>query len=472
MSHRATKIIATLGPASSSEQRIRDLHESGADLFRLNFSHGTHQDHADRLRTIRAIEASSAHPIGVLLDLQGPKIRIGTFAEGKVNLVTGALFTFDDDPTPGDERRVSLPHPEIFEVMSPGDVLLIDDGRLRFVVTANDGRALSTEVLVGGEISNRKGVNVPGAILPMPAMSAKDHDDLRFGLEMGVDWVALSFVQRPEDVLHVRDLVRGRAKIMAKIEKPSAIEYLGAIIAASDAIMVARGDLGVELPPEDVPAIQKRIIRMCREAGKPVVVATQMLESMISMPTPTRAEVSDVAAAVYDGADAVMLSAESASGRYPREAVSVMCRIIQRAENDPLHRKLMNAVTSQHQPNSTDSIGMAVQKVAEIMPLAATISFTSSGATTLRIARLRPRSPIVSVTHDRLLARQLTLVWAVVSRECIDVLTFEDLVEQAAKIARAEGLNVEEAPLAIVAGMPFGQAGSTNLLRMLWPAAC
>jgi pyruvate kinase len=465
--NRATKIIATLGPTSSSQAAIETLVEAGADVFRLNFSHGDHQDHTERLNAIRAIEAETGRPIGVLLDLQGPKLRTWKFENGEAELVAGERFTFDRNPEPGNASRVALPHPEIFDAVQPGELLLVDDGRLRFKVLEVSADSLLTEVLQSGVISDRKGVNVPGSALELPALTKKDLGDLQLGLELGVDWVALSFVQRPEDVLAARELIGGRAKLMAKIEKPSAVEHIDAIIAAADGIMVARGDLGVEIAPEEVPAVQKQIVRKCREAGKPVVIATQMLESMIKSPAPTRAEASDVASAVYDGVDAVMLSAESASGRYPVEAVSIMSRIIERTEADPLQRQLMQAVATNEDGNATDAIGAAIQKVADVLHLAATVTYTTSGATALRVARQRPHSPILSLAPNRHIARQLALVWGVRSHQCADAEDVEDMVQKAQAAATEDGLS--QGPLAIVAGLPFGTPGSTNLLRIVWP---
>lgn len=339
---RNTKIVATLGPASSSPEMIRKLWQAGADVFRLNFSHGSHEDHRARLNTLRRLEQEGGRPIAILADLQGPKLRLGTFREGRVTLSAGQAFRLDLGPAPGDQGRAPLPHPEIFAALAPGKDLLLDDGKVRLRVERCGGDFAETTVVTGGELSDRKGVNVPAAVLPISPLTDKDRRDLAFALDIGVDWIALSFVQRPEDVAEAKRLAAGRARILSKLEKPSAIEHLAEIVELSDAVMVARGDLGVELPPEDVPSIQKRIIRACRHAGKPVVVATQMLESMISAPTPTRAEASDVATAVYDGADAVMLSAESAAGQYPVEAVAMMDRIICRVEQDAHYRQTIN----------------------------------------------------------------------------------------------------------------------------------
>jgi pyruvate kinase len=467
---RNTKIIATLGPASTDETAIRALFDAGADVFRLNFSHGTHADHQRRYNAIRSLEASLGRPIAVLLDLQGPKLRLGTLLGGKQALVSGQPLRLDLNPAIGDGCRVPLLHPEIYAAIKVGDELLIDDGKVRLRITAcGDGYA-DTIVLNNGVISDRKGVNVPGAILPMSALTEKDRHDLAFGLELGVDWVALSFVQRPEDIEEVKAIVGKRAGVMAKIEKPSAVDSIEAIVAQADGIMVARGDLGVELPPELVPVLQRRIVRACREAGKPVVVATQMLESMISTPTPTRAEASDVATAVYDGVDAVMLSAESASGAYPVEAVAMMDRIIKSIESDPLQRNTMQAVHSRRDGSATDAICAAIRTVADILPVAATVAYTSTGATTLRVAHERPRTPILSLAPDINVSRRLVLVWGVCSMCARDVRNTEEMVSNAVAAAMQEGLCMPQAPLLVVAGTPFGVAGTTNLMRIVWPS--
>lgn len=468
--NRATKIIATLGPASSSEAVIESLHVSGADLFRLNFSHGSYEDHRARLKAVRCIEARLGRPIGVVLDLQGPKLRVSTFENGRAEIVQGQTFVFDQLPSAGNEKRVCLPHPEVFAATAKDDVLLVNDGLLRFRVLEVTLTAITTEVLEGGLISDRKGVNVPCATLPLPALTEKDRKDLEFGLELGVDWIALSFVQRPEDLHEARGLVRGRAKILAKVEKPSAVERIEEIIDASDAVMVARGDLGVELPPENVPAIQKRVVRLCREAGKPVVVATQMLESMVHAGSPTRAEASDVATAVYDGADAVMLSAESASGKYPVEAVSMMNRILERTESDPSYRQILKAVAPRERATTTDAIGAAIGAMSGILPVSATVTYTTSGATALCVARERPSSPILSLTPDQFVARQLALSWGVSSLQVPDAESVEDMVIKASDAAQSAGFVVEGKALLMAAGMPFGAPGSTNLLRVVWPS--
>ena len=376
---RHAKIVATLGPASSSEAMIRSLFLAGADVFRLNFSHGTHEQHRERLELIRKVERDVGRPIGVLADMQGPKLRVGTFANGPVMLTAGGGFRLDLDDKPGDATRAYLPHPEIFAALKPGANLLLDDGKLRLQVKRCGKDFAETEVVFGGPLSERKGVNVPDVVLPLSALTAKDRRDLEFALELGVEWLALSFVQRPEDLDEARALARGRAGIMTKLEKPSAVDALDEIVAKSDAVMVARGDLGVELPAERVPTIQRRIVRACRRAGKPVIVATQMLESMISSPIPTRAEASDVATAIYHGADAVMLSAESASGQYPVEAVQMMERILGEVESDPYHRQLLETLETPAQPTSADAICAAMDVIAGLLPVAAIVTYTTSG---------------------------------------------------------------------------------------------
>jgi len=471
--HRKAKIVATLGPASSSKETIQALFEAGADVFRFNFSHGSHEDHRARYEIVREVERSVGRPIAILADLQGPKLRVGQFAEGKVTLVPGAEFVLDRDPAPGNAQRVCLPHPELFEVVTAGQSLLLDDGRLRLEVIETDEERIRTRVTGGGTLSDRKGVNVPDVVLPIPALTAKDKRDLEFALSLGVDWIALSFVQRPEDLLEARALVQDRAGLLAKLEKPAALDRLEEIVQVSDAIMVARGDLGVELPPERVPGVQKRILRICSRHGKPVVIATQMLESMISAPVPTRAEASDVASAIYDGADAVMLSAESASGAYPVQAVSIMDRIIQEVERDPLYRNLIDAQHVEPLPNRGDAICAALRSVTQIVGAMATITYTTSGHTSLRAARERPAAPILSITPRLSTARRLALAWGVHTTVSPDVWNVDEMVAAACRIALREGFAQVGDQVAIAAGMPFGKPGSTNLLRIaeVWPQA-
>ena len=463
---RSARILATLGPASSTRERIRALVEAGADVFRLNFSHGSHEDHAERYRLIRAVEAELGRPIGVLMDLQGPKLRVGRFAEGKVALVPGASFRLDLDPTPGDARRANLPHPEIFAALEAGTALLLDDGKLRLRVDACGADFADTTVLVGGTLSDRKGVNVPGVLLPISPLTAKDRADLDFGLALGVDWVALSFVQRPEDLREARELVGDRAWIMAKLEKPAAIDALEPIITLADGVMVARGDLGVELPPQQVPVLQRRIVRAARAAGRPVVVATQMLESMISSPVPTRAEASDVATAIYDGADAVMLSAESASGQYPVEAVSIMHGIVCEVERDPAWRAGLEASHTPAAANTPDAICCALRRVAGLLEPAATVAYTSSGFSALRASRERPVAPILALTPQPATARRLALVWGVHPVPFEEVHDVAEMVEHAARAALTLGFGRAGDAVVVIAGLPFGQRGSTNLLHV------
>jgi pyruvate kinase len=463
---RKAKIVATLGPATSDLKTITELFDAGVDVFRLNFSHGSHEDHRRRYEIVREVERLSGRPIAVLADMQGPKLRVGTFAGGKVILMPGAQFVLDRNPAAGNAERVCLPHPELFEVVKTGQSLLLDDGKLRLEVLDSDSESIRTRVTHGGALSDRKGVNVPDAVLPIPALTSKDLVDLEFALSLGADWIALSFVQRPQDMIDARARIGERAWLMAKLEKPAALEQLDEIVKVSDAIMVARGDLGVELPPERVPGVQKRIIRSCRDHGKPVVVATQMLESMISAPVPTRAEASDVATAIYDGADAVMLSAESASGDYPVAAVAIMDRIIGEAERDPLYRSLIDAHPELPLPTRGDAICAALRTVTQTIGAAATITYTTSGFTSLRAARQRPLAPILSIAPRLSTARRLSLVWGVHSTVSADIESIDEMVSAARGIAIREGVVREGDQVTIAAGVPFGEAGTTNLLRI------
>ena len=466
---RKAKIVATLGPASSTKEVIKDLFTAGVDIFRMNFSHGEYADHKARFNIVREVEKEMGRPIGILADLQGPKLRVGKFADGPVMLEVGQKFQFDLDTTLGTINRVNLPHPEIFAALVPGAELLLDDGKLRVKVDTCDAKTAVTTVMVGGKLSERKGVNVPGVILPISALTEKDRRDLDVALELGADWIALSFVQRPEDLVEARALIKGRAGVLAKLEKPSAIERLEAVIEASDAVMVARGDLGVEMPAESVPAIQKRIIRLCRKWGKPVIVATQMLESMIESPVPTRAEASDVATAIYDGADAVMLSAESAAGKFPIEAVSFMNRIITGTEADPLYRQLIDASHAQTESAQHDvaqAICSAMRSAAASVHAEAIVCYTSSGNSSLRAARERPDAPILSLSHDLAVSRKLSLVWGVHSVHINDPDDASKLATMAAEVALSEGFAKKGKPIVIIAGLPFGESGSTNLMRI------
>jgi pyruvate kinase len=465
---RSVKIVATLGPASSSPQRLHALFEAGVDVFRLNFSHGTYDQKKQLFDAIRQVESDTGRPIGILADLQGPKLRVGDFSQGRVELKTGAPFRLDLDPEPGDATRAPLPHPEIFEALTPGTDLLLDDGKLRLKVTDCCSEFADTEVVVGGPLSNHKGVNVPQAVLPISAITPKDRADLSFALEQGADWIALSFVQRPDDVAEGRKLVGNAAGLMVKLEKPAAIGRLDEIIDLADALMVARGDLGVEMPPEDVPSVQKQIIHACRVAGKPVIVATQMLESMITAPTPTRAEASDVATAVYEGADAVMLSAETAVGQYPVEAVAMMDRIARRVQADPLYFNTLDASRMPPEHTNSDAISAAACQVAATVGAAAIVSFTSSGATALRAARERPAAPILALTPNLATARRLALLWGAHCVHQADIKNFNDMVQKAVRTAHREEIAGPGERVVITAGVPFGTPGSTNVLRIAW----
>jgi len=463
---RNVKIVATLGPASATHEMIGALHRAGADVFRLNMSHGSHDEIRAKHTIIRQIEAETGSMIAILADLQGPKLRVGTFAGEAEELVVGAAFRLDLDEAVGDAQRVNLPHPEIFAALEPGSHLLVNDGKIRLKVTKCGVDFADCEVITGGTISNRKGVNVPDVVLPLAALSDKDRADLEFVCELGIDWLALSFVQRPEDVEEARTLARGRAAILSKIEKPSAVTSFDEILAVSDGIMVARGDLGVELPVQNVPPIQKRLVRKCRAAAKPVIVATQMLESMIESPMPTRAEVSDVATAIYEGADAVMLSAESAAGDYPIEAVTTMDRVATEVERDPIYTEIIEASRTANRMTVADGIVAATREIAETTDIKAICCFTQSGTTALLTARERPRVPIIALTPLVGTARRLALSWG-----CNCVMTgpmdrFKKAVVSAAKAAREGGFAESTDQIVVTAGVPFNVPGSTNILRV------
>lgn len=465
--HRQTKILATIGPASSSEEMIDKLFQAGVGLFRLNFSHGAHEDHALVVKSIRAVEQRHNTPIGIVADMQGPKLRIGKFENTSVAIKVGQSFRFDSDPTPGNETRVYLPHPEVIASMEVGSRIFLDDGKVRVEITEKGDDFLIGEIQSGAALSNNKGFNVPGTILPIPALTDKDRVDLEAALGMGVDWIAQSFVQKPEDVLEARALINGRAALMAKIEKPSALVQLEEIIDACDGIMLARGDLGVEIPPEDVPAVQKNVVRMVRDLGKPVVVATQMLESMIDNARPTRAEASDVATAVYDGADCVMLSAETAVGSYPVEAVEMMDRIARRIEGDDTYLDMMEGSHPDTVNDYSDAITTAAYFVAQDVEAKLIVNYTMSGATALRTSRQRPSVPIFCLTPDINVARRLMLSYGV--HAIHDETKEQDFVgpaRHAAKIGLDKGFLQLNDRFIMTAGVPFGVKGNTNILRI------
>ena len=463
---RNVKIVATLGPASDTYETIRALFEAGADVFRLNMSHGTHADIAARHAIIRRVEAELGRPIGILADLQGPKLRVGTFLAGAAELDEGMPFRLDLDPAPGDEHRVQLPHKEIFDALAPGSTLLVNDGKIRLRVEDCGPDYAACTVVVGGMISNRKGVNVPDVVLPLAALSDKDRKDLEFACDLGIDWLALSFVQRPADVEEARALARGRAAILSKIEKPSAVKSFAEILAVSDGIMVARGDLGVELPVQNVPPIQKRLVRACRTAAKPVIVATQMLESMIELPMPTRAEVSDVATAIYEGADAVMLSAESAAGNYPVEAVVTMNNVAIEVESDPTYREVIESSRRAERRTVADGIVSAAREIAETTDIKAICCFTQSGTTAVLTARERPRVPIIALTPLDRTARRLSLSWGVHCVMTDEQERFKGAVISAVKACRDYGFGTARDQILVVAGVPFNVPGTTNILRV------
>ena len=464
---RKVKILATLGPASSDPKMVRRLWLAGADAFRINMSHGDQKTKTKLVEAIRALEKEFGRPSTILFDLQGPKLRVGHFAGGKTVLEKGTRFIFDRDQKAGNSERVQLPHAELFESVRPGTNILIDDGKVRLnVVEANDEHIVS-EVKVGGPVSDNKGVNVPDVLVPIPALTDKDRDDLQFALDQRADWIALSFVQRPEDVAEARTLIGDRAALLAKIEKPAAIDQLNDIIALADAVMVARGDLGVELPPEQVPPLQNKIVATARQYGKPVVVATQMLESMITSPTPTRAEVSDVATAIYDGADAVMLSAESASGQYPCEAVQMMDRIANSVERDPSYQARIHFTQTRLEPTTADALAGSARQIAQTVSATAMVCYSSSGATARRIARERPPVPLLAMSASLHTSRRLGLLWGVHAVHTRDVASFEEMVEKGKRMALRHQLAKGGDRIVLMAGIPFGTAGSTNVLHVV-----
>ena len=464
---RKIRILATLGPASESAEAIEKLHRAGADAFRINMSHGAQEDKKKLFDHIRALEEKTGRPTTILADLQGPKLRIGTFATGKIELKEGAAFTLDRKDEAGTQLRVTLPHKEIFDALSEGDRLLLDDGKIALRITEAGPDRIQTRVEVGGPLSNRKGVNVPDVAIPMSALTEKDRSDLAYALDQGADWIALSFVQRPEDVAEARRLIGKRAALLAKIEKPSACTRLEEILELSDGVMVARGDLGVELPPEAVPTLQKHIVATARAMGKPVVVATQMLESMITAPTPTRAEVSDVATAVYDGADAIMLSAETAVGEYSVEAVSIMDRIATSVESDPGYAGRVHYTETRPDSTTSDAIAASSSSIADTISVSAIACFTFSGSTARRIARERPSAPLLVLTPQRETARRVGLLWGAYAVVTRDVGDFEEMIAKSKRMALRHGFGGAGERLIVIAGVPFGTPGSTNLLHVV-----
>lgn len=460
--NRQTKIVATLGPATSSHDTIRALFEAGTDVFRFNMSHGDRQQWRQWRTILRELETSSARPVGMIADLQGPKLRIGQFRDASVALERGQEFRIDLDPKPGDEARVGTPHAEIFAAVRKGDTILLDDGKVMLRVVAGGEDHVTTVVEAGEGLSDHKGLNLPGVRLPIAALTPKDRDDLAFACELGVEWIALSFVQRPDDITEARALAGDGVNIIAKLEKPAAIDSLEGIVDLADGIMVARGDLGVELRPEEVPGVQKRVIRMCREAGKPVIVATQMLDSMVFAPSPSRAEVTDVATAVYDGADALMLSGETSVGAFPVDAVSMMDRIMSTVEQDPFYDPQAGATEA----TGADAISAAARQVAGTLGASAIVTYSVSGKTTLRASRVRPEVPILGLTPSITAARRLALAWGVHSVHTDDASSFSGMVERASILAAREGFARSGESIVIMAGVPFGTPGATNTLHV------
>ncbi|HEY1750607.1 MAG TPA: pyruvate kinase [Caulobacteraceae bacterium] len=462
---RRTRIVATLGPASHSPAMVLSLAEAGVDVFRLNFSHGSHQDHARALEAVRRAEAEIGRPLAALGDLQGPKFRLGAFAAGRIDIAPGQRLRLDLDKTPGDRRRVQLPHPEVFRVLREGMLLLLDDGKVRLRVLTAKSDSAEVEVEAGEALSDHKGLAAPGVMIPVPAMTSKDQADAEYAMRIGVDWLALSFVQHAGDMAALRRIVNGRASILAKIEKPAAVNDLEAILDVSDGLMVARGDLGVELAPEDVPVVQKQIVRAARRRGTPVIVATQMLESMINAPAPTRAEASDVAGGVYEGADALMLSAESAVGAYPREAVMMMDAIIRRVEADPSWPSLMRAEHGDADED-VDALIAAASRAAEARSTACIVAYTTTGGTARRVARERPLHPVLAIAPNDAVARRLGLVWGLEPRVATQPRGIAAMTDDAAHLAAELGLAGAGERVLIIAGPPMGAPGAANLLRI------
>ncbi|WP_445191429.1 pyruvate kinase [Sphingomonas sp. Tas61C01] len=464
---RKVRVLATLGPASNTPEMIATLFQAGADAFRVNMSHGDQASKIAVIKAIRSLEKQFGRPTTILADLQGPKLRVGKFAGGRTELTTGSRFVLDRDNTPGDATRVELPHREIFAAIEPGARLLLDDGKLVLRVTDHGPDRIETRVEVGGALSDNKGLNVPDVVVPMAALTEKDRSDLAFAIEQGVDWIALSFVQRPEDLAEARKLIGGKAALLAKIEKPAAIERLEELVEMCDGVMVARGDLGVELPPESVPPLQKRIVETSRRLGRPVVVATQMLESMIKSPSPTRAEVSDVATAIYDGADAIMLSAESAAGDWPVESVTMMNAIGDAVERDPMHGDRIHFTVTRPDPTTADALSEAAKQIARTVSAVAIICFTTSGSTARRIARERPSVPILVLTPKLETARRLGLLWGTHAVHTRDVESFEEMVAKAKRTALRQGIAKAGDRVVVMAGVPFRTPGSTNVIHVV-----
>ena len=466
MRKRFAKILATIGPASAAPENLKLLHEVGVDAFRLNFSHGSHEDHARAIKNIRAIEKDSGNAIAIVADMQGPKIRVGTFEDGEIRLGYGEEITLEHGEEPGKQGLIRMPHPELIVALAIGDALKFDDGKLMVTIIERTKTGLKARVDVPGVLSNKKGVNVIGTVLPVSAMTAKDKIDMEFALSQNVDFIALSFVQKAQDVLDAQAVIQGKAGLIVKIEKPSAVEDIENILNLADAAMVARGDLGVELPLEQVPVVQRKIITVARALGKPVIVATHMLESMIDAPTPTRAEASDVATAIYQGADAVMLSAETAVGRHPATAVAIMDRIIKAAEGDPSYPDFYTRASLRPQPTTNDAISQSIRGIAEVLNCQAVLGYTRTGSTVMRIARERPPCRILCLTPEKPVASRMALTWGVRAVVMSDPKSFEDMLAVTQDIAKQEADAVPGDKIIIAAGIPFGRPGTTDTLKI------
>ena len=464
--NRNVKIVATLGPSSSTEEMVSRLFEEGVDVFRLNLSHGLHNEIKKRHEIIRKVENKFRRPICILADLQGPKLRCGDFKDRQAELVAGQTFVFDKEKALGDSKRVYLPEFEVFKSLKKGSKVLVNDGKIKLVVKEVSENFVSSEVLIGGIISDKKGINVPDQLLPLSALSKKDLSDLEFVCNLGIEWLGLSFVQRAKDIKEAKKIVRGRAAILSKIEKPSAVDAFDEILEETDAVMIARGDLGVELPIETLPPIQKRLVRQCRDSGKPVIVATQMMESMINSPVPTRAEVSDVAQAIYEGADAVMLSAESAVGNYPIEAVRTMNSIATEVEKEKTYRQLIESSRTPLKGDVSDAITVAAREVAETTNVKVICCFTETGTTASLTSRERPKVPIIALTPKITIARRLTLNWGLHCIVTEELERFKMAVVNAAKAARMYGFANNDDKIIVIAGVPFNVSGTTNILRV------
>ncbi len=469
VSRRHTKIVATIGPATSSKDQIKALAQAGVNMFRLNFSHGTHDDHRVVAARIREVEEEIGRVLAIMADLQGPKLRIGKFKDGRIELKPDQMFRFDLDQAPGDETRVNLPHPEIMKVLEKDSLIFLDDGNVRARITKKGKDYVEAVIRAGSHLSDKKGLNVPGVLIPIPALTDKDKKDLAAALEMDIDWVAQSFVQTPEDVAEARKLIGARAALLVKLEKPLAIARLDEILALADGVMLARGDLGVEIPPEDVPSVQKRVVRAARDLGKPVIVATQMLESMVENARPTRAEASDVATAVYDGADAVMLSAETATGAYPLRAVEIMDKICRRTEEDETYARIMEAYHPDTVGEPSDAITTAAYYVAQDTNAKAIVTYTTSGSTALRMARQRPTVPVLCLTPKLMVARKLCVAYGIYAVHSPEIMgDFTGPAIHASRVLQATGLAQKDDKFVMTAGVPFGTPGSTNILRIAW----